>query len=103
MLIQVFLSAIMEPIVADSGEEAEEHTSSLSVVVLGPSSAGKSTVAGHLGLKLGAFSEEQAQLAEEEASSAGVPDKKYAWLLDKTVEVKTAFFFFSFFLNLCFC
>ncbi len=61
----------------------KEH---LNLVVIGHVDHGKSTLVGHMLLKLGAIDEKTAKEVEEAAKKAGKESEKYAWFLDKLKE-----------------
>ncbi|OYT46079.1 MAG: translation elongation factor EF-1 subunit alpha [Desulfurococcales archaeon ex4484_42] len=61
----------------------KEH---LNLVVIGHVDHGKSTLVGHMLLKLGAIDEKTAKEVEEAAKKAGKESEKYAWFLDRLKE-----------------
>ncbi|RLG82462.1 MAG: translation elongation factor EF-1 subunit alpha [Thermoprotei archaeon] len=61
----------------------KEH---LNLVVIGHVDHGKSTLVGHMLLKLGAIDEKTAKEVEEAAKKAGKESEKFAWFLDKLKE-----------------
>jgi translation elongation factor EF-1alpha len=80
----------------------EGSKQSLSVCFIGDVSSGKSTIAAHLALKLGTFT--QRELEKVEKSEGFSREKRYSWLLDRSQQVREAivlaclfhiFFFFS--------
>lgn len=58
----------------------------LNLVVIGHVDHGKSTLTGHLLLKLGAIDEKTRKEVEEAAKKAGKEAEKYAWFLDRLKE-----------------
>ncbi len=58
----------------------------LNLVVIGHVDHGKSTLVGHMLLKLGAIDEKTAKEVEEAAKKAGKESEKFAWYLDKLKE-----------------
>ena len=61
----------------------KEH---LNLVVIGHVDHGKSTLVGHMLLKLGAIDEKTVKEVEETAKKLGKESEKYAWFLDKLKE-----------------
>ena len=61
----------------------KEH---LNLVVIGHVDHGKSTLVGHMLLKLGAIDEKTAKEVEEAAKKAGKESEKFAWFLDRLKE-----------------
>ncbi len=61
----------------------KEH---LNLVVIGHVDHGKSTLVGHMLLKLGAIDEKTVKEVEEMAKKLGKESEKYAWFLDKLKE-----------------
>ncbi|OYT50641.1 MAG: translation elongation factor EF-1 subunit alpha [Desulfurococcales archaeon ex4484_204] len=61
----------------------KEH---LNLVVIGHVDHGKSTLVGHMLLKLGAIDKKTAKEVEEAAKKAGKESEKFAWFLDKLKE-----------------
>jgi len=61
----------------------KEH---LNLVVIGHVDHGKSTLVGHMLLKLGAIDEKTAKEVEEAAKKVGKESEKYAWFLDRLKE-----------------
>ena len=58
----------------------------LNLVVIGHVDHGKSTLVGHMLMKLGAIDEKTIKEVEEAAKKAGKESEKYAWFLDKLKE-----------------
>ncbi len=58
----------------------------LNLVVIGHVDHGKSTLVGHMLMKLGAIDEKTIKEVEETAKKAGKESEKYAWFLDKLKE-----------------
>ncbi len=71
----------------------QEQRASLSVVLMGGSGTGKSTLAGHLAVKAGAVPAREAEKMEKECVAAGAGrEKRFAWLLDRSQQVRRWFF-----------
>ncbi len=66
-----------------SSKQKKEH---LNLVVIGHVDHGKSTLVGHLLLKLGALDPKMVKEVEEAAKKAGKETEKYAWFLDRLKE-----------------
>ncbi len=65
-----------------------EQRASLSVVVIGDAGSGKSTLVGHLAVKINAIAPREAEKMEKDCLAAGAGrEKRFAWLLDRSQQV----------------
>ena len=60
-----------------------EQKSRINVVLIGHNNGGKSTIAGHLLCKTGAFPPERIKQGEKEATDFGQPSRKFSVLVDR--------------------